>query len=317
MKYKDYYRVLGVPKGASADEIKRAYRKLARKYHPDVSSEPDAEARFKEVNEAYEVLKDSKKRAAYDGLGGNWHAGEEFSPPPGWSGFGFGAGGSGPRQFSDFFESLFGAAPFGSHVHVEGFPFDRGESGPAEPVLIDLEEAYHGTARTVEIQGSEIDRDGRAVRRPRTLNVKIPAGVTEGQRIRLAGSARPRHGAGDLYLEVRIKPHPLFRLEGRDVYLNLPLTPWEAALGARVEVPTLAGNVELRVPAGTQSGSRLRLKGRGLPGSPPGDQYAVAQIMTPAATTESHKRLYERMASEMPFDPRTAWPTTRRSGTGA
>jgi curved DNA-binding protein len=315
MKYKDYYAVLGIPKGASPEEIKRAYRKLARKYHPDVSREPDAEERFKEINEAYEVLKDPNKRAAYDGLGGNWRAGEEFSPPPGWAGFDFkgGFGGVGAKGFSDFFESLFGSAsPFAgtSRAHTQGFVFGEEEPPHAQPLVIDLEEAYRGTTRAVQVEIPDADARGRPVRLTKTLNVKIPAGVTEGQRIRLAPhGSHGRH----VYLQIKIRPHPLFRLDGRDVYLNLPLAPWEAALGARVEVPTLSTKVELRVPAGTQSGSRLRLKGRGLPGSPPGDQYAVVQIMVPAATTEAQKRLYERMASEFSFDPRAGWATTRSS----
>jgi curved DNA-binding protein len=312
VKYKDYYQTLGVARDATPEEIKRAYRKLARKFHPDVSREPDAEARFKEVNEAYEVLKDPARRSAYDGLGGRWHAGEEFSPPPGWTGFDFGAADVGGAEvnFSDFFESLFGsAAPFGgSRIHVEESPF---AAERAETLLIDLEEAYRGTTRTVQIDGHEIDAQGRLVQRPRAFNVKIPPGVTDGQRIRLAGSGPRGRPGRHTYLQVKIRPHPLFRLEGRDIYLDLPLAPWEAALGARVEVPTLAGRVELRVPPGTQSGSRLRLRERGLPGSPPGDQYAVAQIMAPPAAGEAQRRLYQRMAEEMPFDPRAGWPATR------
>lgn len=313
MKYKDYYQVLGVSKGATPEEIKRAYRKLARKYHPDVSREPDAEARFKEVNEAYEVLHDPEKRAAYDGLGGRWRAGEDFAPPPGWTEFESGRSSAGARQFSDFFESLFGSAsPFGhaAGLHTGSFSFAEPEQR-AEPVVIDLEEAYRGTTRTIQLEVPEVDVQGRVRRRTRTLNVKIPAGVTEGQRIRLAGSTGARGGLADVFLEVRIRSHPLFRPEGRDVFLTLPLAPWEAALGARVEVPTLGAQVELRIPPGTQSGSKLRLKGRGLPGSPPGDQYAVVQIRVPAATTESEKRLYQRMAEEMPFNPRKDWPATR------
>lgn len=323
MKFKDYYQILGVARGASQDEIKRAYRRLARKYHPDVSREADAEERFKELSEAYEVLRDPEKRAAYDRLGPGWRAGEDFSPPPDWSGadFHFRRGGfstEDTRQFSDFFEALFGGGmPFGDRgFRVDETVFQAPPRPQAAELTIDLEEAYRGATRQVTMETPVPDAHGRVRRQARSFNVKIPAGVTDGQRIRLAGQtagAADRTAGGDVYLDVRIRPHPLFRLEGRDVYLDLPLAPWEAALGTRVTAPTLGAEVELRIPPGTQGGGKLRLKGRGLPGSPPGDQYLVARIVTPPATDDARKRLYERMAAEMAFDPRAGWKDVHRA----
>jgi curved DNA-binding protein len=318
MEYKDYYKILGVGRDASQDEVKRAYRKLARKFHPDVSKEVDAEARFKEVGEAYEVLKDPQRREAYDRLGSSWKAGQEFTPPPGWAGaaggFDFGRGGfgeAGARSFSDFFETLFGAGAAG------GGPAGRRGGGgwgavrmrgPDERarIAVTLDEAFRGSTRTLQLQTADPSRPGGAPR-TRSLKVKIPAGVVPGQQIRLGGQGSPGMGGGengDLYLEIELVPHPLFRVDGRDVYLDLPVTPWEAALGARVPAPTLDGKVDLVVPAGSQSGRRLRLKGRGLPGDPAGDQYVVLQIVTPPADTAAARALYERMAREVPFDPR-------------
>ena len=290
MEYKDYYKTLGVTRDASADDIKRAYRKLARKYHPDVSKEPNAENRFKDVAEAYEVLRDADKRAAYDQLGSNWQAGQGFTPPPGWGG-GFEARGApGGGGFSDFFDSLFG------HGFGDGHGARR-RAGPEEQhaqIRITLEDAFHGSTRTVNLS----QPGGRT----RTLEVRIPKGVRAGQRIRLAGQGS--HG-GDLYLEIDFAPHRLFRLDGIDLHLDLPVTPWEAALGATVKVPTLGGAVELTIPAGSQSGDRLRLRGRGLPASPaPGDQYVVLKMMTPAARSEAARELYRRLAAELPLDPR-------------
>ncbi|HKK14120.1 MAG TPA: DnaJ C-terminal domain-containing protein [Gammaproteobacteria bacterium] len=314
MEYKDYYGIMGVSKDASQDEIKRAYRKLARKYHPDVSKESDAEARFKEVNEAYEVLKDPEKRAAYDQLGSQWRQGQDFRPPPDWdAGFEFTGGGftgADQSRFSDFFESLFGAGgPFRGAGHATGRRGEfrrRGEDHHAK-VLISVKDAYQGATRTLQLQVPEVDPRGHVGLRPRTLNVKIPRGVTAGQQIRLSGQGGPGTGGapdGDLFLEVEFEPDPLFRVEHRDVYVTLPVTPWEAALGGTVAVPTLGGQVELKVPAGSQSGQKLRLKGRGLPAKAPGDQYAVLRIVTPPADNEARRALYERMAREMPFDPR-------------
>jgi len=316
VKFKDYYKIMGVPEDASQEDIKRAYRKLARRYHPDVSKEADAEERFKEVNEAYEVLKDPEKRAAYDKLRGGWQPGEEFTPPPDWdTGFEFSGGGFtgvDATQFSDFFETLFGAAsPFGGQRGrrgAHGFSV-RGADRHAQ-ILIDPEDSYRGTTRVITLEIPEYDDHGRLVRRSHKLKVRIPRGITQGQHIRLAGQGAPGMGGGsrgDLYLEVRFRPHPVYRIDGRDVYINLPITPWESALGAQIKVPTLGGWVDMKIPPGTQTGTRLRLKGRGLPGQPPGDQYVVVQIVTPEARTEEARRLYKRMAQELGYNPRREW----------
>jgi curved DNA-binding protein len=313
MQYKDYYKTMGVKKDATQDEIKRAYRKLARKYHPDVSKEPDAEKKFKEVGEAYEVLKDPEKRAAYDQLGANWKAGEEFRPPPDWdAGFEFRGGGYTPGDasaFSDFFESLFGRGFGGGFTDVRGrgTPFRaQGEDHHAK-VLIDLEDAFHGASRTITLHAPEVDAQGHVVTHERTLNVHIPKGVKQGQQIRLAGQGSPGFGggnAGDLYLEVEFKPHPFYRVEGRDLYLELPVAPWEAALGAQVKAPTPGGIIDLKIPPGSSSGRKLRLKGRGIPGKTPGDLYAVLRIALPRGNTERAQAFYRKMAQELAFNPR-------------
>ena len=305
MEYKDYYKILDVERDATQDDIKRAYRKLARKYHPDVSKEPDAEERFKEMAEAYEVLKDPEKRAAYDQLGANWQAGQDFRPPPDWdAGFEFsggfgGAGGAG--SFSDFFESL-----FGHHGGMGGRFHGHGEDHHAR-VLIDVEDAFRGTVRNITLQAPEMDAQGRVRTRQRSLNVRIPKGVRQGQHIRLAGQGHPGMGggkAGDLYLEVDFKPHPLYRVEGRDLYLELPIAPWEAALGARVKVPTPDGAVDMRIPENSRNGSKLRLKGRGIPGRAPGDLYVTLKVVQPPADSDKAKAFYQKMAGEFDFDPR-------------
>jgi curved DNA-binding protein len=312
MEYKDYYKILGVSRTASEDEIKKSYRKLARKYHPDVSKEPHAEERFKEIQEAYEVLKDSKKRSAYDQLGANWKSGQDFRPPPGWQPFGgFEGGFAGDEDmggFSDFFSTLFGggrgarggAGGF-QHAHHRqqrggfyGFGEEQAQDQQVK-VQISLEEAYRGGAKTIQLQVPTIDARGQMQYALRTLKVNIPKGVTSGQKLRLTGQGA---GGGDLYLEMEIMPHPRFKLEGRDVYLELPVTPWEAALGAKISVPTLGGNVELKLGPNAQGGQKLRLKGRGLSGKTVGDQYVVVQIQTPPANTDA------QMAKEMPFNPR-------------
>jgi curved DNA-binding protein len=311
MDYKDYYKVLGVARNASQEEVKRAYRKLARKYHPDVSKEANAEERFKEVQEAYEVLKDPEKRAAYDQLGSNWRQGQSFTPPPDWGNgfefsFGGGRGMDDDSGFSDFFSSLFGTrSPFGQRRTRSGFA-SAGQDHTAK-IQIDLEDAFNGGTQTIELNAPQATDDGRVTVRPRTLKVTIPKGVIEGQRIRLAGQGSAGIGggpAGDLYLEISFKPHRLYQVEGRDITLKLPITPWEAALGATVQVPTLAGPVELRIPAGARTDQRLRLKGRGLPGSTPGDQYVVLKIQTPPANSTKAREFYEQMQRELAFDPR-------------
>ena len=306
MEYKDYYAVMGVGRDATADEIKRAYRRLARKYHPDVSKEPDAEARFKEIGEAYEVLRDPEKRAAYDALGQR-KPGEEFRPPPDW-GFDFagaGAGGGGHAgDYSDFFESLFGGLGGGMRG---GRTFRARGFDTTARVEITLEEAYAGTSRKMSMQRLEPDAQGRPQPKTRELTIRIPAGVTDGQRVRVPAQGEPGIGGGapgDLILEVRHAPHRWFRTEGRDVWLELPVTPWEAALGASVRVPTLGGRVDVKVPKGSQAGRQLRLKGRGLPGDPPGDQFIVLKIVAPPADTPEAEALYKEMAQRMPMNPR-------------
>lgn len=309
MRFKDYYQVMGLSRSAGQEEIKRAYRKLARKYHPDVSKEPDAEERFKEVNEAYEVLKDPEKRKAYDQLGSNWKAGQEFRPPPDWpGGFNFGDGGYtgfDPSQFSDFFETLFGGRARGAGARRPGF--GRHGADRHARLVVSLEEVYAGAVKDIVVQSREVEPSGRPGQRSQTLKVTIPRGIGEGQRIRLTGKGAAGAAgtpAGDLYLEVVYAPHRTFRVEGRDLYTSLPLAPWEAALGARVPVRTLGGKVEMSVPPGSQAGQRLRLKGRGLPGAPAGDQYVVLQVVTPRPRNERERALYEQMRREMDFDPR-------------
>ena len=311
MEDKDYYKILGVSREASQEEIKRAYRKLARKYHPDVSKEPDAEARFKEINEAHEVLKDPEKRAAYDALGNQWQAGQEFRPPPGGfhQEFRHGEEEVDLGRFSDFFASLFGSGlgGFSGNFRQSGQRASRRGQDQTARVELSLEEAYQGTTRTLRLETPQQDAQGQIRSQLRTLRVRIPPGVSEGRQIRLAGQGLPGIGggpAGDLYLQVHLQPHPFFQVDGRDVLLRLPITPWEAALGATVQVPTLGGAVSLRVPAGSQSGKRMRLKGRGLPGNPAGDQYVTLEIRTPAATTEAQKECYRRMETLFDFHPR-------------
>jgi curved DNA-binding protein len=312
MEFKDYYQILGLSRDANQDDIKRAYRKLARKYHPDVSKAPDAEERFKEVAEAHEVLKDPEKRAAYDQFGNRWQAGQEFRPPPDWdAGFEFSGGGfTDAGGFSDFFESLFGrASPFNRGRGAQGNRFRTAGEDHHAKILISLEEAFQGGTRTVNLQSPEVDGKGQVHVKPHTLNVKIPKGIMEGQRIRLAGQGAQGGGGGprgDLYLEIGFQPHPLFQVEKRDVYVELPITPWEAALGRSVTVPTLGGKVELKIPPSAESGKKLRLRGRGLPGDPPGDQYVVLRMVTPRADTPEAQALYEKMERELPMNPRAA-----------
>ena len=307
MDFKDYYVVMGLERDASQDEIKRAYRKLARKYHPDVSKEANAEARFKELGEAYAVLKDTEKRAAYDQLGSNWKAGQDFQPPPDWNA-GFEFSGRDAPAYSDFFESLFGhdfqsaqgdRRPAGFHA--------RGEDHHAK-VLVDLEDAYLGATRGISLRTPELDSTGHVISQQRTLNVKIPKGVRQGQRIRLSGQGSPGMGkgqAGDLYLEIEFKPHNVFRVEGNDVYLDLPVTPWEAALGATVKVPTPDGLVDLKIPEGTTGRRKLRLKKRGIPGEPAGDLYVVLTITVPPADSDDARLLYRKMEQELGYNPRS------------
>lgn len=307
MEFKDYYKVMGVARDATEAQIKQAYRKLARKYHPDVSKEPDAEARFKEVGEAYEVLRSPEKRAAYDQLGSGPRPGQDFRPPPDFgAGFEFSGPGEGAGDYSDFFESLFGRA--GGRAGRRGFHPEHGEDHHAK-VLLDLEASLEGGSRSLTLRVPEIDSEGRVALRERVLNVRVPRGILPGQTIRLSGQGAPAHGngkAGDLYIEVEFQPHRLYRIEGRDLYVDLPVAPWEAALGATVKTPTPGGVVDLKIPAGSQAGTKLRLRGRGIPASPPGDLYAVLQIALPVPTDEKGKAAYRALAEATPFNPRAS-----------
>jgi curved DNA-binding protein len=310
MEYKDYYKLMGLTRDAKPEDIKKAYRQLARKFHPDVSKEKNAEARFKDIGEAYEVLKDPEKRVAYDQLGANWKAGQDFRAPPDWNASSeFGGRGFNPRDaadHSDFFESLFGrraGTPRGGRASVHAHGEDRHAK-----ILIDLEDAYNGAHRNISLRVPEVDSQGHATTHEHQIEFVIPPGVRAGQHIRLAGQGAPGMGQGspgDLYLEVEFRPHAHYRVDKHDVYLDLPVTPWEAALGAQVEVPTPSGMVDLKIPAGSITGRKLRLKGRGIPGSTPGDFYFVLQITQPTADDEAAKTFYSNMAEQFKsFKPR-------------
>jgi curved DNA-binding protein len=292
MQYRDYYEILGVTRGADADEVKRAYRKLARKFHPDVSKEKNAEEKFKEVQEAYEVLRDSDKRAAYDQLGRDFRNGQQFRPPPDWSQR-FGSSGgqrfSDVNGFSDFFSSLFGGSAAAAGSNAGQADSDAGH------LDVTVEEAFAGTKRRVAL-----NEHGRQ----RQVDVQIPAGVTEGQPLRIPALG----GRTSLIFRIRLRPHHLYDVVGKDVQIELPLAPWEAALGAKVAVPTLGGTVELTIPAGAQSGQKLRLRARGFPGNPAGDQMVTIKLVTPAAQSAAQKEAYERMKRDFEFDPRADWP---------
>jgi len=318
MKFVDYYEVLGVAESASTEDVNKAYRKLARKYHPDVSKEPNAEQKFKAVAEAYEVLKDEQKRKEYDELrryGGR--AGEEFQPPPGWQasqhwtrdgGFGGGYAETDAADFSDFFAQIFGAGgrTRDSAQHRSGFAI-AGEDY-THRVEVTLDEAFRGATRTLSLQSMHVDDDGGVRPQVRQLTVKIPAGVCEGQRIRLKGQgAAGRAGGppGDLYLEIELAKDSRFSVDGRDVTLRLPVAPWEAVLGASVEVPTLGGPVTLTIPSGAVAGQKLRLKGRGLPGKPAGDQLVIIKIAVPRAVSDEQRKLFEQLRDSFEFNPRS------------
>jgi curved DNA-binding protein len=306
MKYKDYYEILGVERGADADVIKKAYRKLAHKYHPDVSKDPKGEAKFKEIAEAYQTLKDPEKRAAYDQLG-SYRPGQDFQPPPDWG-----------RQFgdshfsfedvdlSDLFAGLSGshrrAGRRGSAVQMPGEDYEVAAT-------IGLEEAFRGTTVELNLTVPEFDAQGRLHRVPRTFRVNIPKGATDGQRLRLRGRGGKGFNGGrdgDLYLDISLRPHPLYRVSGRDLYLDLPLAPWEAALGATVEVPTPGGAVHMKIPPGTRGGQKLRLARRGLPGprDEAGDLFAIVQIEVPATMSEREQALFKELAEGSTFNPR-------------
>jgi len=305
MKYKDYYEILGVKREAGADEIKKAYRKLAQKYHPDVTKDPAGEEKFKEVGEAYETLKDPEKRAAYDQLG-TYRPGEDFRPPPGWdtqyadSGFSFE-----DLDLGDLFAGLRGRHRGGSGAGAVRMPGQDYEVA----AHISLEDAHRGTEVELNLAVPEFDDQGRIRRVSRTFKVRVPKGATDGQRLRLAGKGgKGLNGGrdGDLYINIALHPHPLYRVTGHDLYLDLPLAPWEAVLGGVVEVPTLGGAVELKVPANTRAGQQLRLSKRGLPkpGGGDGDLYAIVQIVVPTAATEREREIYKQLAAGSAFNPR-------------
>jgi curved DNA-binding protein len=309
--YRDYYQTLGVKRDASQEEIQRAFRKLARRYHPDTSKEPDAATKFKEINESYEVLKDPEKRKRYDMLGANWKAGQEFRPPPEWgdafAGFNFGGGGGGSRAaaggfgFSDFFEMLFGgggAGPFAGFGGAQRSRPVRGQDIETE-ISVTLEEAHRGVSKSFLLQRSDGSRN---------YEMRIPAGTRNGDRLRLSGQGGVGNGgpAGDLFVRVCVRPHSRFEIRGNDLQTDVPITPWEAALGAKVPVKTLDGTVTLTIPPGTPSGRSLRLRGQGLAqmGGGRGDLLATVKIMVPTELTERERELYEQLAEESPFRPR-------------
>jgi curved DNA-binding protein len=301
VEYKDYYKTLGLEKTATDEDIKKAYRKLIRKFHPDVSKEADADKRTKELNEAYGVLGDAEKRAAYDELGRGQRAGQPFRAPPDWpSGFDASGAGGGDDFFADLFAHLGGRRRGGA-----GFQM-RGEDSHAS-ITIDLADSYHGATRSISLRAPETDARGRVLTRQRSLDVSIPKGVTEGQQLRLSGQGQPGSGgapAGDLYLEIHFKPDHRYRVDGRDVFETVPVAPWEAALGAHIDVPTPSGTVTVTVPEHSQGGRKLRLKGRGIPGNPPGDLYLLLELVLPPAHSARARELYETMARELAFDPR-------------
>ena len=323
MEFKDYYATLGVERTATQDEIKRAYRKLARKFHPDVSKEPDAEARFKEIAEAHEALIDAERRAAYDDIARRHASGQAFEPPPGWdSGFEYsGRGASGmpgrhshdagraEEDFSDFFESLFGRRGGPGGFEDAAPRHTQGRDHHAK-VAVELQDAYSGAQRTITLRMPVVDTTGRTALQERQLEVSIPKGIREGQHLRLAGQGAAGHGgapAGDLYLVIQILPHPVFRLDGGDLYFDLPVAPWEAALGATVTAPTPDGSVQLGVPPNSLQGRKLRLKGKGMPGKVPGDLYAVVTIALPPSASEPEKEAYGAFARTFAaYNPRAA-----------
>jgi len=305
MQYKDYYKTLGIKRDASQSDIKKAYRRLARKYHPDVSKESDAEDHFKEVGEAYAVLKDPEKRTAYDQLGSQWNASEPFQPPPDWNaGYEYSGGYSGAdaAAFSDFFETLFGAQA--RRETADGHP--QSQDSHAK-ILIELEDAYKGATRTLSLRHPLLDPSGHVAFHERHLNVNIPKGVFAGQRIRLKGQGETgmnAEQAGDLYLEIDFNLHSIYKVKGKDVYLDLPITPWEAALGEQIMVPTPLNKMKIKIPPGSIHGKQMRLKEKGIPAKVPGDFYINLQIIVPPADTTEAREAYETLKRATGFNPR-------------
>lgn len=315
MEFKDYYKILGVEPTADEKAIKTAYRKLARKYHPDVSDHHDAEEKFKEVSEAYNVLKDSEKRANFDEILKYGQHGQNFNPPPGWQPSSSHAGGHEQYEgeFSDFFESIFGAATETRkrhHTSRQTFSL-RGQDIEIDmPVF--LEDTLSKESKTIAYQLPHYDKDGKRLADvKKTLSVSIPPGVSDGEHIRLKGQGAPGIGegpSGDLYLRIRLVPHPLFDVEGHNLIITVPLSPWEAALGAKIVVPTLSGNIHLTIPKNSQSGQRLRVKGKGLISKiGKGDLFAVIKITIPDEVDDDIKQLWEQLAAKSDFDPRSEW----------
>lgn len=297
MEYKDYYKILDVERDASEAEIKKSYRRLARKYHPDVSKEPDAEKHFKELGEAYEVLKDVQKRQSYDQLGANWKSGQDFNPPPGWGGAGFGnrqGGFDGADGFSDFFESMFGAG-FSQSGGAGHHDFRQAGQDQTAKIDVSIRHAFNGVNRSIRLGGGK------------SLQVKIPKGITSGKKIRLVGQGSPGVNGGpngDLYLEVTVADDAEFELKGKDIYTNVNIAPWEAALGEKIPVTTLDGQVEIKLPADSKSGRKMRLAGKGMPGNPAGDLYVCLMIATPSVENDEQKEFYQQMKMKFSFDPR-------------
>lgn len=312
MEFKDYYKTLEIEPSADAKAIKAAYRKLARKYHPDVSKHENAEDKFQQVSEAYEVLKDPEKRAEYDRLRKYGNAQHEFTPPPGWQPSGSFDGTASAADFSDFFSSIFGAA--GGQGFQSQQPFNQRGQDIETELAVFLEDLHSGASKTIRYVLPEHDADGRLVERTKTLNVKIPPGVVDGERIRLKGQGGSGVGSGshgDLYLKVRLVPHPLFDVEGKNLIITLPVAPWEAALGAKVTVPTLAGKIQLAIPANSQTGQRFRVKGKGLPGKQQaGDLYAVLKVVMPDNNSAKVNEQWQKLADLAGFDPRSQWSKT-------
>ncbi len=317
MEFKDYYKMLGIDRKAAPDDIKKAYRQLARKYHPDINKEKGAEAKFKEINEANDVLSDAEKRKAYDEFGADWQQGQQFKPPPDWNkshqfrqraqqtndASEFGGGG-----FSDFFEELFrGRAQQGAGTQQRGANIKaRGQDEHAR-IMVNLRDTFEGATRQLGLRVPEADVSGNVSLRDKVLNVKIPKGLVAGQVIRLRGQGGPGFGggeAGDLYLEIEFAPDKLYRVEGKDLFIDLPVAPWEAALGASVKVPTPTGAIMMKVPAGSQQGRELRAKGKGIPSANPGDLHVRLMVVLPRGDTAKAKELYETMARDLAFDPR-------------
>lgn len=338
VKFQDYYETLGISRDASQEQVQSAYRKLARKYHPDINKDSGAEEKFKKINEAYEVLKDPEKRKKYDQLGENWQSGDDFTPPPGWENFDFGQGSRGRQRtqgapggfnfsfdgggggFSDFFESLFGGlGGFGDARATQGrqrrSPFGEQWSQPGQDheaeLTISLEDAYRGGKKSVSLQTAETDADGRVRQSTRTYQVAIPKGVTNGKRLRLSGqggSGSAGGKSGDLYFTIRIAPHPVFRVSDKDLETDVPVTPSEAALGATISVPLVSGSAQIKIPAGIASGKKIRLKGKGLGNAKEGrgDVYAVIKIVVPKDLSERERELYKDLAEASQYNPRSS-----------